>query len=288
MIGRRQLTRFDEMPGIEVVDDDLPVPRQPSAARRLGVAAAGPLAVLAVVIGGWYFVSYVVLAPSRRFLLPPLHTTINTAFLQASNLSELLHALGVTAEVAMTGLAVAIGLGVTVAIAMSEVKSLERGLYPYLVLLQTMPILAIVPLIGFWLGYGFMARTIVCVLIAIFPIIANTLFGLQSPSAAYRELFDLHHASRFTQLVKLKLPMALPAMFAGFRISAGLSVIGEIVGGYFFQQGAQDLGSELSDFIDRLDTPLLFGAILCSAALGVAVFWLFGALSAAVVGRWKE
>jgi NitT/TauT family transport system permease protein len=288
VIGERERASFQALGGSLDADDAELVPHRPSRLTTVLRASVGPLVVLGVVIGIWYFVSYVLLAPSRRFLLPPLHTTVDTAFLQGANLTQLLSALGVTAEVAMTGLAVAMALGVLIAIAMSELRSLERGLYPYLVLLQTMPILAVVPLIGFWLGYGFMARTVVCVLIAIFPIIANTLFGLQSPSTVYIELFDLHHASRFTKLVKLKLPMALPAMFAGFRISAGLSVIGEIVGGYFFEQGAQDLGSELSDFIDRLDTPMLFGAILCSAALGVAVFWLFGALNTIVVGRWKE
>lgn len=286
MLGEREVASGEALAVFDA--DDLPIPSRPSRLGRVLRSSVGPLVVLAIVIGVWYFVSYVALAPSRRFLLPPLQTTVDTAFLQGASLTQLLSALGVTAEVAMTGLAIAMVLGVLIAIAMSELKSLERGLYPYLVLLQTMPILAVVPLIGFWLGYGFMARTVVCVLIAIFPIIANTLFGLQSPSTSYVELFNLYHATRFTRLRKLKLPMALPAMFAGFRISAGLAVIGEIVGGYFFEQGAQDLGSELSDFIDRLDTPMLFGAIICSAALGVAVFWLFGALSTIVVGRWKE
>jgi NitT/TauT family transport system permease protein len=255
---------------------------------RAARALPGPLAVLGFVIGIWYFVSYVVLAPGRRFLLPPPHAVVNTAFLNGANLSVLLDALGVTTEVAMVGLAIAIALGVFFAILMSEAKSLERGLYPYLVVLQTIPILALVPLIGFWLGFGFSARVVVCVLISLFPIIANTLFGLQSYSASYRELFDLHRASRWTKLLKLKLPMALPAMFAGFRISAGLSVIGEIVGGYFFQRGAPDIGALLDEFTANINGPMLFGAIILASALGVAVFWVFGGISALVVGRWKE
>jgi NitT/TauT family transport system permease protein len=256
--------------------------------RRAAHAAAGPLAVLAVVIGIWYFVSYLLLAPQRRFLLPPLHQVISTAFLNGSNLSVLLGGLGVTTEVAMVGLAVAIALGVLFAVAMSEAKWVERGLYPYLVVLQTIPILALVPLIGFWLGYGFSARVVVCILISLFPIIANTLFGLQSYTESYRELFDLHGASRFTKLLKLKLPMALPAMFAGFRISAGLSVIGEIVGGYFFQRGAADIGALLDEYTYTINGPMLFGSIILASALGVAVFWVFGGVSAVVVGRWKE
>lgn len=262
------------------------VPR--SRWQRAWRATVGPLLILAIIIGIWYFVSYVVLSPSRRFLLPPLHQVVHVAFLTSANASVLFDALEVTAEVAMTGLGLAIVIGVLVAIVMSESKSIERGFYPYLVILQTIPILALVPLIGFWLGFGFIARVVVCVLISLFPIIASTLFGLQSPSATYHELFDLHHAGRLTKLLKLKLPMALPSMLNGFRISAGLSVIGEIVGGYFFQQGTPDVGVLLDQFTAQLNGPMLFGAILLASFLGVVVFWVFGGISALVVGRWKE
>lgn len=256
--------------------------------RRVAAASVGPLVVLAAIIGIWYFVAYVILDPSRQFLLPPPQTVINTAFFQHANLMVLLSGLGVTTEVAMVGLAIAIALGVTIAILMSEAKTIERGFYPYLVVLQTIPILALVPLIGFWLGFGFSARVVVCVLISLFPIIANTLFGLQSYSSTYEELFALHRAGRWTRLIKLKIPMALPATFAGFRISAGLSVIGEIVGGYFFQRGSPDLGALLDEFTARLNGPMLFGGIILAAALGVAVFWVFGGISSLIVGRWKE
>ncbi len=255
---------------------------------RVGRALVGPLVILAAIVGVWYLISYVVLSPSRRFLLPPLQQVIHQAFLVSADRAVLLNALAVTTQVAMTGLAFAIVIGVLIAIAMSESKSVERGFYPYLVILQTIPVLALVPLIGFWLGFGFMARVVVCVLISLFPIIANTLFGLQSATRVYQELFELHRASRLTQLVKLKLPMALPSTFNGFRISAGLSVIGEIVGGYFFQQGTPDIGVLLEQFTAQLNGPMLFGAILLASLLGVVVFWVFGAISALVVGRWRE
>lgn len=268
--------------------DGRPEARASARLRRALAAATGPLLVLAAVIGLWYLISYVVLSPSRRFLLPPLHTVLNIAFVQSANRAILLDALGVTAEVAMVGLGVAIVLGILVAIVMSESRHVERGFYPWLVVLQTIPILALVPLIGFWLGFGFTARVVVCVLISIFPIIANTLFGLQSTTVGYRELFELHRASRVTRLLKLKLPMALPAILTGFRISAGLSVIGEIVGGYFFQRGSPDLGSLLDEFTARLDGPMLFGGIILASLLGVVVFGVFGLVNTLVVGKWKE
>ena len=256
--------------------------------RKFAGMVVGPLVVLVILLGIWYFITYVVLDPTRRFLMPAPQTVINTAFFQRADLILLLKGLLVTTQAAMTGLAISIAFGVSVAIIMSEAKVLERGLFPYLVVLQTIPILALVPLIGFWIGYGFTARIVVCVLISVFPIMANTLFGLQSYSSTYDELFSLHQVGRWKKLIKLKLPMAAPAMFTGFRIAAGLSVIGEIVGGFFFQRGQLDLGALLDEFTARLNGPMLFGTVILASALGVAIFGLFSGISAVVVGRWKE
>jgi NitT/TauT family transport system permease protein len=250
--------------------------------------AGPPLLLLVVVIGIWEGVSYVVLDPSRRFLLPPLQQVIQQSFFVGSNLTTLLSALGVTAELAVIGLGIAMMLGVGTAVFMKQSKFIERGLYPYLVLLQTVPILALVPLIGFWIGFSTTARIVVCVLIALFPIIANTTLGLNAATAPHHDLFKLHHASRATTLRKLMLPAALPAMFTGFRISAGLSVVGEIVGGFFFQRGPTDLGILVNSYVDDLNGPLLFGAIMFSAVLGVVVFWAFTAFGEAVYRPWKE
>ena len=262
-------------------------PGMPWWKKTAGVVV-GPLVVLVILIGIWYLVTYVVLDPTRRFLMPAPQTVINTAFFQRADLIFLLKGLGVTTQAAMAGLAISIVFGVSVAIIMSEAKVLERGLFPYLVVLQTIPILALVPLIGFWIGYGFTARVVVCILISVFPIMANTLFGLQSYPSTYNELFSLHQVGRWKRLIKLKLPMAMPAMFAGFRIAAGLSVIGEIVGGFFFQRGQLDLGAMLDEFTARLNGPMLFGTVILASALGVAIFGLFSGISAVVVGRWKE
>jgi NitT/TauT family transport system permease protein len=238
------------------------------------------------VIGVWYVVSYILLSPDRRFMLPPPHRVVKVGFLTWENLHELLNGLKLTTEVAMTGLAIAIVLGVAAAILMSQARWLERSLFPYAVVLQTIPILALVPLIGFWFDYGWNARVIVCVLIALFPVINNTLFGLQSAEAGLQDLFTLGNAGRFTRLWKLQLPAAMPATFAGFRISAGLSVIGAIVGDFFFKQGDPGIGILLDLYRSRLQSEQLFAAIILSSLLGVAVFWLFGLLGRLVVGSW--
>ena len=261
---------------------------KPSAAKRVLRTVVPPLALLIIAVGIWQFVCYVMLDPTRRFLLPPLQTVIDQSFFVSANFTTLLQAFWTTAYLALIGLAIAIALGVLIAIFMHQSRFIERSLYPYLILFQTVPILALVPLIGFWLGFSSTSRIVVCVIISLFPIIANTSFGLQSATAAQKDLFRLHQTSRLRVLKSLYLPASLPAMFAGFRISAGLSVVGEIVGGFFFQKGPSDLGILINVCVDQLNTDLLFGAVFASALLGVLVFWLFTGLGRLVYGNWKE
>jgi NitT/TauT family transport system permease protein len=126
------------------------------------------------------------------------------------------------------------------------------------------------------------------VLISLFPIITNTLFGLKSADRAHRDLFRLHRANRWKRLVFLELPGALPSMFTGWRISAGLSVIGAIVGDFFFRQGDAGLGRLIDGYTAQLQSDQLFAAVIISSLLGLCVFWLFGLLNRAVVGSWHE
>jgi NitT/TauT family transport system permease protein len=252
--------------------------------RRLGP----PAIVLAVVLALWYAVSYLVLSPERRFLLPPPHQVLLVGFLDPANLAELLGGLWLTTQVAAMGLAIAAGVGVGLAILMSQARWLERSLYPYAVVLQTVPILAMVPLIGFWFGFGLGSRVMVCVLIALFPIVANTLFGLRSVPRGLRDLFALHRAGRLSRLLRLELPAALPAILTGMRISAGLSVTGAIVGDFFFRQGQPGLGILIDLYRARLASEQLFAAVILGSLLGLAAFWLFGFLSRRAVGDWHE
>jgi len=246
-----------------------------------------PLAVLALVIGVWYFVALVVLEPDRRFLLPPPHVVL-AVFGDENARVDIWVALLNTAAVAITGLAIAIAIGVVWAIGMSQARWVERSLFPYAVILQSIPILAVVPLIGFWFGYDFAARTIVCVLIALFPMVSNTLFGLQSVDRSHRDLFLLQGASRWTILTKLEFPTALPAIFAGMRISAGLSVVGAIVGDFFFQRGTPGIGSLIAKYGSRLQSPELFASVIVSALFGVVIFVFFGWLGRRAVGKWYD
>jgi NitT/TauT family transport system permease protein len=282
---------------VEVDHSDQATPLGPAAAtarvlparrgRRLAVWGP-PLAVFVLFIGLWYFVSYVLLDPQRRFLVPPPHAVVKVSFLDWDNLQELLGALWLSTRVAFVGLAIAILLGTALAVAMSQARWVERSLYPYAVLTQTIPILAMVPLFGFWFGFGPVSRILVVVLFAVFPIVANTLFGLRSVRQEHHDLFTLHGAGRRTRLWKLQFPTALPAIFTGLRISAGLAVIGAIVGDFFFKQGDPGIGILIDLYRSRLQSEQMVAAIILSSLLGVVVFWFFGFLARRVVGSWHE
>ena len=247
-----------------------------------------PAAVFLATLAVWYGVSYLLLDARRRFLVPPPHDVIQVSFFDPFNLRDLLNALWLSTRVAFTGLAIAIVLGLVLAVAMSRAKWIERSIYPYAVLTQTIPILAMVPLFGFWFGFNNFSRVLVVVLFCIFPIVANTLFGLQSVDQEHHDLFTLHGASRRTRLWKLELPTALPSIFTGLRISAGLAVIGAIVADFFFKQGNPGIGILIDRYQSRLQSEQMVGAIILSSLLGIVVFWFFGFLARRVVGGWHE
>ncbi|HUF99697.1 MAG TPA: ABC transporter permease [Ilumatobacter sp.] len=260
----------------------------------------GPVIGLAFFIGLWYlghywFMESVLDKPS--FLLPAPHTVFYDSYIETISTSsgssvtprnDMLKGLGWTALVSLIGLGISIVLGMMLAVIMAQAKPVEQAFWPYLIAAQAVPILAVVPLIGVTLGYGFTSRILVCVIISIFPIVSNTLFGLLGAERSQHDLFTLQGASRFTRLTKLQLPGAMPAIFTGFRIAAGLSVIGAVVGELFFRKGGKGIGILMDQYRQRTIYPLTYGALLLSSLLGIVVFVFFGWLSTVVVGRWHE
>ena len=247
-----------------------------------------PLGLLIVMIGGWYVFTYEVLEHHRRFLLPPLHEVWTRSFVDGDTRSELLVGLWVTTKTSMMGLVAATALGILFAVLMSQARWIERSFYPWAVLIQTIPILAIVPLVALWFGVGYWSRVLVAVMISLFPILANTLFGLQSSSEEQVDLFEMHGAGRWKRLVKLDFPAAVPALFTGLRISAGLAVIGTIVGEFFFRTGDRGLGQLIELHRATNDTAEMFGAVILSSVLSVVVFTLVGQLGDRLTGKWHE
>lgn len=275
-----------EPPATAVGDE--PRVRRRAGARDVVAAVWPPTLFFVLLIGVWYFVHYQLLSGSRRYLVPLPDEVWDKAFATEATRSQLFDGLRTTMKVSAAGFLIAILLGVLFGTLMSQAKWIERSFYPWAILLQTVPILALVPLIALWFGYDFNSRVIVVVIIALFPIITNTLFGLLSVQDEHHDLFTLHRASRWTRLFKLEFPAALPAMFTGFRISAGLSVIGAVVGEYFFAQGDKGLGQLIDGYRRGLKIAELFGAMFLACTLGVVVFLLFGWVAQAVTGSWHE
>lgn len=273
-----------------------PVPGAPASivapstlrARSRGMASVvvPPLIVFLAVIGLWFLASYVLITPSKRFLLPPPQDVISVGLLDAHNSAEIFGGLWLTAKAALVGFFVSIAIGMSLAILMSQASWIERSIFPYAVVLQTLPILALVPLVGFTIGYAFQSRVLVVVLIALFPVITNTLFGLLSVDQSHHDLFSLHKVSRWTRLVKLQLPAALPAIFTGFRIAAGQAVIGAVVGDFFFKQGEPGIGVLIDVYSSQLESERLYAAVIVASLLGIAVFVVVGMVNRLVVGRW--
>ncbi len=258
--------------------------RRPSS--RLG-SAVPPTLFFGAVLLVWYALAEVV-PESKKLLVPRAHEIWQEAVLQEEIRTELLEGLVNTTKSALVGLAIAIILGTLFAVAMVQSRWVERGFFPWAVVLQTVPVLALVPLIGVWFGFGFKSRVIVVVLIALFPIITNTFFGLQAADQNQHDLLTLHHAGRSTRLFRLQFPAALPAMFTGYRISAGLSVIGAIVGEFFFGRGDRGLGILVNKYRGLLEIEALYASIILSSLLGIAVFFLFDRAARLILGPWHQ
>jgi NitT/TauT family transport system permease protein len=259
--------------------------------RQTAIFRTLPVVVFGLFVGAWYFLSYWGLEhlfSKPRFLLPPPHQVLHESFTNTAVRTQLQAATLLSIRVALIGLSIAIVLGIALAVMMSQATWVERSLFPYLVALQSVPILAFVPLLGIFFGFNFKARVIVCVIISLFPIVSNTLFGLLSAEQGLHDIFTLHKASRWTRLVKLQFPAALPAMFAGLKIAAGLSVIGAVVGDTFFRQGKPGIGILIDNFRSRLQNEAMYGAVLIAAVLGIVVFVFFTWLSEKIVGHWYE
>src|ERR1700712_4014807 len=247
-----------------------------------------PALAFVAIIAVWYGIAGIFALQGRSFLWPAPHDVLIALVAEPTAAATIWPALLNSVLVAVTGLAIAVVIGVTIAVLMAQARWVERSFFPYAVILQCVPILAITPLIGAIVGYNFAGKVVVTVIICLFPIIANTLFGLQSADRAQRELFKLQRASRWTLLTKLQFPAAMPSFMVGLRNAAGLSVIGAVIGDQLMGQGSPGLGSAISVFSSRIQAPETWASLLVASAFGVAVFLLFGLLSRLAVGKWFD
>jgi len=251
------------------------------------VRNAAPVLVVALLaIGLWWLLSATVYQ-GKGYLLP---SPQEVAAATAENAGVLIGATLSTLKEALLGYAMAIVLGIAGAAVLAQSRLLERSLYPYAVLLQTVPVVAIAPLIVLWFGYNELSVVIVSFIMSLFPIINNTMLGLRSTSRNLAELFALHRAGGLVSFWKLRLPGSLPHIFAGLRISAGLSVIGAIVGEFIIGSGNAEggLGVQIVFAQGRMYTALLFAEVIAATLLGFVFFLAVSAIGRLLLRHWHE
>jgi NitT/TauT family transport system permease protein len=246
---------------------------------------APPLFAFIVFIGGWELIAYLVKAPV--YLVPKPSDIVAAA---VENRSALWVSVSTTTIEAILGFFLSIILGVSGAILLAISKWIEKGVYPYAIILQTIPIVAIAPLIVIWFDAGVNAIVIITFLIGFFPMLSNTLIGLNSTDQNMSNLFYLYNASPFQTMWKLRIPAALPYIVAGLKISCTLSVVGAIVGEYIagIGGGQGGLGYAITYAAARLKTPYLFACGLSASALGILFFLLVNAFAKWMLSSWHE
>jgi NitT/TauT family transport system permease protein len=247
-----------------------------------------PPVVMFFVLLGVYWFFHNRLSSNRKFLMPWLGDIVTKGLFDSNTAGDLWGGLQLTARLAFQGLAISILLGGLLGIAMFRFRWLERANYPFLVALQSVPILAIVPLLQVAFGYGLWPKTLVCVIISFFPIPTTLLLGLRSVDQGMVNLFRLQGASWFTTLRKLALPNAMPVLFTGLRISSGLSVIGAIVGELFIRGGADGLGSLIVEYRMEVHYEQMYAALVWSSLLSITVYVFFTILGNRLFRSWHE
>jgi len=243
-----------------------------------------PILVLALIVACWHAVVQIFAIPP--FVLPGPGLVLATLIADGPLLWQ---SLLVTLTLTFQGFLLAAVGGIALAIIFNQWRLAEYSFYPYAVILQVTPIVAIAPLLLIYLPQPL--AVLACAwIVAFFPVLANTTLGLSSVDHNLVALFELYKASRWQTLWNLKLPAALPQMLAGLRIAGGLSLIGAVVAE--IAAGSAGAGSGLAYRIAesgyRLNIPRMFAALLLLAVAGVVIFFALSAISHLALRRWHE
>lgn len=255
---------------------------KPSAYRHL-LPILLPALVLVVVLVVWDL--SITLFEIPKYQLQGPRAVIAAAL---RNRVELGNATWLTARAALTGYVMSLVMGVLLAILFSQSRLVRTSLFPYAIFLQTVPIVAVAPLMINFFGYGFQTVVLIAFIISLFPMITAGSMGFLAVDPQLAELFRMNRASWLQQMCKLRLPTAVPYLVTGAKTSGGLAVIGTIVGELFAGYGTEQFG--LAYLIlranERLKTDELFAAVIASTLLGVAIFSTLSLLERTLFRRW--
>lgn len=242
-----------------------------------------PLIVVFAFIGAWEL--FVLLSGIKEYLLPSPVQVVEAAVehwdrLMAATLRTGLTTLGGFVLAGVVGIAMGSLLGLS--------RWLERGFHPPALLLQMVPLVAIAPLFVVWFGFGARSTIAATVVVAVFPVMANTLGGIRSTDPELRELFQLARAGRFSTWWKLELPSASPSIITGLRIASGLSVIGAITAEFVSGYTGEDapLGAIIMGSVKTFQTDLMFAAVLIASLVGFMLFAIVNVTGWVLLHRW--
>lgn len=248
--------------------------------------AIAPVVVGVLALVSWdIFVRVTGLPP---YLLPGPLLVFKTLI---TDWNQLFPSLLITLQITVVAFVAAAVSGLLIAILFTQSKWIERSLYPYAVILQTTPIVAIAPLIIIWLRNNTFAALVVCAwIVAFFPIVSNTTLGLNSVDRNLINLFQLYKASRWQTLIHLRLPSAMPYFLGGLRISGGLSLIGAVVAEFVAGTGGAKSGIAYRILISsyNLQIPRMFAALFLTTGLGVLIFVSLNMFSNLLLRHWHE
>jgi NitT/TauT family transport system permease protein len=250
------------------------------------VPLASALCVFLAFLVLWQAILWIFRVP--QFMLPSPWAVARAV---VSRFPALATSLSITAMEAAGGLMASIIAGVAIALVFAQSRWVRRMLYPYTILLQTVPIVAIAPLILMWAGAGIASVALIAFIISLAPVIANTTQGLISVDENLVHLFLMHNASSRQLLFKLRLPHAMPALFVGIRIASGISVIGAITGELYAgstRVGEGGLGYSILYASSQLQTDYLFALVLAATVLGFSFFFSVMFLEWYFLHRWHE
>lgn len=219
----------------------------------------------------------------------PAPSAIWLAFV--ANFASLMASLWTTLSVTLAAFVLAVIGGVALAVLFSQSRLIETALYPYAVVLQVTPVVAIAPLILIWVGFDHidLALLILAWIVAFFPILSNTTLGLRSADHNLIDLFRLYGASRWQILVRLQMPTALPYLLSAMKVSGGLALIGAVVAEFVAGSGtATGLAWRIVEAGNRLQIAKMFAALALLSVLGIAIFFALSALEWALLHKWHE
>tara|TARA_B100000242_G_C43051150_1_gene491103 strand:+ start:1779 stop:2555 length:777 start_codon:yes stop_codon:yes gene_type:complete len=221
-----------------------------------------------------------------KYILPAPTDIFSSILL---NYEDLLLSTFITFRITILAFLIASFLAIFIAILFSQSKIIELSLYPIAVIFQVTPVVAIAPLILIWVGLdnAEYAILILAIIVAFFPVLANTNLGIKSVEKNLSELFSLYEATRFKRLFKLQLPYALPFILTGMKTSIGLALIGAVVAEFVAGSGTSTgLAWRIIEAGNRLDVPKLFAALILLVVLGIVLFLLMSLIEKLLLRRW--